>query len=52
MEEASVAAWATLCEIYPHEAAESDWPAFVEFFRSKFDDPDYPEEEIRELLNR
>jgi hypothetical protein len=41
-------AFEMFAEVYPHEAAEMDWPAFVAYTQSK--NPLIPEGEIRRLL--
>jgi hypothetical protein len=43
-------AFRSFAEIYPHEAAECNWPEFVAMVRSK--KPGIPEEAIRRLLRR
>ena len=35
---------------YPHEAAEENWGEFVSFTRNYADNPNIPEEAIREML--
>jgi hypothetical protein len=41
-------AFEMFAEVYPHEAAEMDWPRFVAYTQSK--NPLIPESEIRRLL--
>jgi hypothetical protein len=41
-------AFEMFADVYPHEAAEADWQAFVAYTQSK--NPAIPEEEIRRLL--
>jgi hypothetical protein len=43
-------AFEMFADVYPHEAAEVDWLAFVAYTQSK--NPAIPEEEIRRLLER
>jgi hypothetical protein len=43
-------AFEMFAEAYPHEAAEADWAAFVAYTRSRCNNPEFPEQEIRRIL--
>lgn len=44
-----IMAFEMFAEVYPHEAAAEDWPAFVAYTRQRVD-WEMPEQVIREIL--